>query len=63
MKVWYLGRTNMQENYSDFKICTTCSFDFLNSECCLNDFFNNLHPCYSVRKHYRETIKSNIFNL
>lgn len=63
MKVWYLNHTNIQENCSGFEICATCSFDFLNSECCLNDFFKNIHPCCSINKHYRETIKSDIFNL
>ena len=63
MKVWYLGRTSMQENYSDFKICATCSFNFLNFECCDNNLFTDLHSCCSIQKHYRETIKSDIFNL
>lgn len=62
MKVWYLGRTSIRESYSDFEICSECSFYFLNFECC-NKFFDDIHPCCSVRKHYRKITKSDIFNL
>lgn len=63
MKVWYLGHTSIQESYPGFEICRTCSFDFLNYECCKNKIFLDIHPCSSVRKHYRKITKSDIFNL
>lgn len=63
MKVWYLGDTSIQESYSDFEICATCSFQFLDFECCHNHLFGDLHPCCSSRKHYRKITKSDIFNL
>lgn len=61
MKVWYLGRTSIKENYSDFGLCATCSFGHV--ECCDNPLFNVLHSCCSIGKHYREITKSDIFNL
>lgn len=63
MRVWYLGQTSIRESYPDFEICNTCSFSFLNFECCQNKVFDNIHPCCSVRKHYRKITKSDIFNL
>lgn len=63
MKVWYLGRTSIKENYSDFGICFTCSFGILDADCCDNHLFDALHSCCSIGKHYREITKSDIFNL
>lgn len=63
MKVWHLGRTSIQESCSDFMVCITCSFKFPNMDCCHNHLFNDLHPCCSIGKHYREITKSDIFNL
>lgn len=50
MKVWYLGRTSIKENYSDFGLCAMCSFGHV--ECCDNPLFDVLHSCCSIGKHY-----------
>lgn len=63
MKVWYLGHTSVREICSDFEICFICSFKSLNLNCCNNPLFNDLHPCCSAGKYYREVTKSDIFNL
>lgn len=63
MKVWYLGCTSIQESYPHFSKCATCHFKFLDLQCCDNHLFNDLHPCCSADKHYREITKSDIFNL
>lgn len=63
MKVWYLGDTSIQESCSDFGLCSTCNFNFINLDCCDNHLFDGLHPCCSAGKHYRGITKSDIFNL
>lgn len=63
MKIWYLGFTGIQEETSTFSQCYRCLFDFLESDCCKYPLFDNLHPCCSNQKYYKEIAKSDIFNL
>lgn len=63
MKVQYLGFVGIQETTTDFNICAKCLFNFTNLECCDSPLFDNLHPCCSFDKYYKEITKSDIFNL
>lgn len=63
MKIQYSGLVGIQETDIRFNLCAKCMFNFTNSECCHNPLFNNLHPCCSFDKYYKEIAESDIFNL
>lgn len=63
MKVKYSDFVGIQETTTSSDICNKCLFLSHNFKCCHNPLFDNLHPCCSFEKYYKEITESDIFNL